>query len=351
MVRVKTDSVIVRHYPEQHYRTMFDQMTGFSARVEDLGFAEPFWSPHGPELLDVAITNWCDRECSICYRRSSRIGGHVALSEYEEIMRQACGMSVFQVALGGGNPNQHPEFCEILRLTREDYDIVPCYTTNGRGLTDEILRASQRYCGAVAVSAYSPYDETRQAVILLTQHGIRTNVHFVLDSASIDTAIEWLETPPSFLAQVNAIVFLSYKAVGRTRDRALLLKRSDDLPEFFEVATARRHKFGIGFDSCLVSGLVRYTDVPAVCFDRCDAGRFSMFVSEDMQMYPCSFMVEDSKGIPVEGGNMLQAWQTGEVFADIRHRLSRDRCGGCDHAHLCMGGCPIFEEINLCGHD
>jgi MoaA/NifB/PqqE/SkfB family radical SAM enzyme len=56
-------------------------------------------------------------------------------------------MHAFQVALGGGNPNQHPDFIEILRLTREDYGIVPNYTTNGRGLSDTVLEATRRYCG------------------------------------------------------------------------------------------------------------------------------------------------------------------------------------------------------------
>lgn len=268
--------------------------------------------------------------------------------DYQRIIQQAHEMSVFQVALGGGNPNQHPDFCEILRLTREDYGIVPSYTTNGRGLTDGVLQASKLHCGAVAVSAYSPYQELRNAARKLSNYGIRTNVHFVLDSESIETAIKWLQAPPDFLDEVNAIVFLNYKPVGRSNDRALLLKHSSRLGEFFRAATRRRDKYKVGFDSCLVSGLVRFTDVPAVCFDRCDAGRFSMFVSEDMKTYPCSFMVEEYEGIPVEHGNMLEVWRTGELFAHIRGRLADARCQRCERANLCMGGCPLFEEINLC---
>jgi len=270
------------------------------------------------------------------------------VSDYEKIMRQARSMHVFQVALGGGNPNQHPGFCEILELTRGRYGIVPSYTTNGRGLTDEVLRASRDYCGAVAVSAYSPYEEMSYAIAALSSYGIRTNVHFVLESKSIKTAIKWLENPPSFLGMVNAIVFLNYKPIGRCNDQRLLVKHSEQVGRFFKTATGQRRKFKVGFDSCLVSGLVRFTSVPAIYYDGCDAGRFSMFISEDMKMYPCSFMTVDYEGTPVEEDNILEVWRTGELFTQMRGKLAEGRCQGCKHANLCLGGCPVFEEINLC---
>jgi MoaA/NifB/PqqE/SkfB family radical SAM enzyme len=156
--------IVIRHFTGQHYSSLFNPNTGFFARVEEPGYSEPFWSQLGPELLDIAITNWCDRGCEFCYRDSSEAGQHMSVRQYEAIMRQAVRVQVLQVALGGGNPNQHPDFCEILRLTREEYGIVPNYTTNGRGLTEQVLNATRTHCGAVAVSAYSPYDETERAI-------------------------------------------------------------------------------------------------------------------------------------------------------------------------------------------
>ena len=352
MVRPESSELVIRRFRKQHYFAIFNTRTGFFARVEETGHSEPFWSRHGPELLDIAITNWCDKGCAICYRDSGPAGKHMPLGNYERIMRLAYETGVFQVALGGGNPNQHPDFCEILRLTRERYGIVPSYTTNGRGLTDEILRASAKYCGAVAVSAYAPYEETKLAVQALRTHGIKTNIHFVLDSRSIETAIVWLENPPAFLDHVNAIVFLNYKPVGRCVDHGSLLKYSDQMSNFFELATSRKHKFKVGFDSCLVSGLVRFTNVPAICYDGCEAGRFSMFISETMKMYPCSFMESGYQGMPVENDNMSKVWRTDELFVQVRDRLANGGCQGCKRATLCLGGCPVFGEINLCpGYD
>jgi radical SAM protein with 4Fe4S-binding SPASM domain len=348
MVKSQASEIVIKRFHEQHYSTIFNQKTGFFARMEEPGYEEPFWSWHGPELLDIAITNWCDRGCAVCYRNSNQAGKHMPVSDYEKIIRQARTMHVVQVALGGGNPNQHPDFCEILKLTREKYDIVPSYTTNGRGLTDGVLKASREYCGAVAVSVYSPYEEMSDAVKALSEHGIRTNVHFILESRSIETAIRWLDDPPSFLDGVNAIVFLNYKPVGRCGDYRLLLKHSDKIGEFFETATDQKHKFKIGFDSCLVSGLVGFANVPAMFYDGCEAGRFSMFISEDLKMYPCSFMAAAYGGTSLEEDNMLEVWRTGSLFVQIRNRLADSSCQGCRYVSLCLGGCPIFEEINLC---
>lgn len=344
----KGASFVVRRYGDEHYSTIFNPNTGFFARVEDKGHPEPFWSEHGPELLDISITNWCDMGCPICYRSSDEHGEHMTLENYEVVMRQAKRMHVHQVALGGGNPNQHPQFPEILRLTREKYGIVPNYTTNGRGLDESVLEATSRYCGAVAISAYKPYLETETAIKKLQAWGVKVNIHFILSSKSINTAIEWLKNPPSFLAGINALIFLNYKPVGRYSSEALLLKHSNRVGEFFRLATEQRHPFRIGFDTCTVTGLARYADVPDVCYEGCDAGRFSMFVSENMEMYPCSFMTKDHKGTPIAGDNMHEYWREGEAFKRIRGTLSSAGCSSCQQRSLCLGGCPIWPEINLC---
>jgi len=348
---VDKSPIVVRRYKEQHYSTLFNLSTGFFARVEESGYNEPFWSWHGPELLDISITNWCDRGCTFCYRKSHKSGQHMSLEDYEVVMRQASKMHVLQVALGGGNPNQHPLFGELLRLTREEYGIVPNYTTNGRGLTDDVLKATQAYCGAVAVSAYFPYEETRRSIDALISGGIKTNIHFILSSQSIGTAISWLESPPSFLDRISAIIFLNYKPIGRRPSHKLLLKNSDRVERFFRLATEKKYKFRIGFDACTVTGIARFTNTPPVCYDGCDAGRFSMFVSEDMRMYPCSFMAEASyKGIPIVADNMQYSWRNSELFSMVRSRLALNKCNGCSSANLCLGGCPVFHEINLCSN-
>jgi radical SAM protein with 4Fe4S-binding SPASM domain len=340
---------IVKRFAAENYTAIFNPNSGFFARIEDGGCDEPFWAEHGPELLDVAVTNWCDRGCAFCYRKSDESGSHISLSDYEEIIRQAQSIHVFQVALGGGNPNQHPQFPEILRLTREKYGIVPNYTTNGRGLTPLVIEATAKYCGAVAVSAYPPYHETQEAIDLLRSSGTTTNIHFILTSKSVDTAIAWLDDPPVFLQRANAIVFLNYKPVGRFADEKLLLNQSPRIEEFFKLATRGRRSFRIGFDTCTITGLARLGEAPAISVEGCDAGRFSLFVSEKMEVYPCSFMVEAGyQGIPLKGSSLAEIWRNHSSFRRIREKHAERGCADCTTPHQCLSGCPLFPEMNLC---
>ncbi|MGR6438428.1 radical SAM protein [Proteus mirabilis] len=155
----------------------------------------------------------------------------MSLNDYKLIINQAAEIGTFQVALGGGNPNQHPDFIEILEYTKLK-GIVPNYTSNGRGLSDEIIEATKRCCGAVAISAYPPYDETEQSLQKLLSAGVKVNLHFILDAYSIDTAISWLKEPPEFLIGINAVIFLNYKPSGRKIFEDKLLRNSDRLDEF-----------------------------------------------------------------------------------------------------------------------
>lgn len=339
--------LIVNHYPEQKYQTIFNQNTGLLIRIEDRNASEPTWCSYGPELIDISITNWCDKGCPWCYKNSIPNGLHMKLGEYERILIQAAKMRVLQIALGGGNPNQHPYFDEILRLTREKYNIVPSYTTNGRGLSDDVLSATKKYCGAVAVSAYKPYEETFVAVKRLIDHNIRTNIHFLLTSQSIDTAISWLENPNKILNRVNAIIFLNYKPIGRNPNPGLLAKNSDNLVRFFDLA-GKKYPFKIGFDSCSISGIAQYLNTSPVFVERCEAGRFSMYISEDSQMYPCSFMANTLLGITVEDNNIQNTWREHKIFNGIRGLQKSEKCTGCASFTSCSGGCPIYPEINLC---
>lgn len=338
----------IRRYPEQRYTCYFDNNTGLFARVEDQGTAHPFWAEKGPELLDISITNWCDRECDICYRSSHRKGRHMPLADYEKLLEQASEMNLFQVALGGGNPNQHPHFEKILRLTRQKYGIIPSYTTNGRGLNEKVVRATKEYCGAVAVSLYPPYKELEKNITILQSYSIKTNLHFVLSTQTIPLAIKWLKNIPIFLRGLNAIIFLTYKPVGIKADDSLVMTNSQMLERFYETISSSQFPFKIGFDSCGVSSIVDYIDYNETLVEACEAARFSAFISEDMKMYPCSFMIDSIEGISILSNPMNDIWKNDINFKNIRNRLRRNECANCTKYEDCLGGCPVFDKINIC---
>jgi len=203
--------------------------------------------------------------------------------------------------------------------------------------------------GAVAVSAYPPYRETMEAIELLRLSRITTNVHFILTSKTVDTAIEWLNDPPNFLRKANAIVFLNYKPVGRFADESLLLNKSPRVEEFFKLATRGPREYRVGFDTCTITGLARFGEAPEISLEGCDAGRFSLFVSEKMEVYPCSFMVEAGyRGVPLKGTSLGEIWRNHSDFRRIRTKHSEKGCTDCKTPRECLSGCPLFPEMNLC---
>lgn len=339
---------IIRSYPEQGYFTCFNRNTGLFARIEKKGHQLPFWAIHGPEMLDVSITNWCDRNCSFCYRNSDIAGKHMSIESLDLILKQAHEIGVCQIALGGGNPNQHPNFSKILNLIREKYDIVPTYTTNGRGLSEEVIRSTKKYCGAVAVSAYPPFREMVKAIRIFTSRHIKTNIHFLLTNKSIETAISWLKNPPEILTKINALVFLNYKPVGNNVDLNLLLSKSKRINKFFNLLSQKRHDFKVGFDSCSISGVIKYLNIDYTFLEACEAGRFSCFISEEMKMYPCSFMEGKSDGAELKKNRIIDIWKYENSFKEIRERIYNNSCSACGSRDVCLGGCPFFKSINFC---
>lgn len=346
------NSTVLVNKERSNYYYYFNKGNGLSIRSEYKGFKDPFWSVEGPELLDVSITSYCEKECTFCYRDSSVDGHHMSLHDFEMVMNYMRDTNTYQIALGGGNPNQHPQFIELLKMCREKYGIVPSYTTNGDGLTLDILKASKKYCGAVAISYYEPLSKFKAALKEIISHNIKTNIHFLLTPKTVEIAIDWLHTLPEFLDGINAIVFLNYKPVGSNASNALLLKNSNRIREFF--ALIGKHdinRFKIGFDSCTVSGIVEYLDVPPSFIESCEAGRFSAFISEDMKLYPCSFMEKTLEGIDLRNITLKDAWFDSTDFLNMRDKMAHNTCNGrCEYEEHCSGGCPVFHEINVCSN-
>jgi hypothetical protein len=93
---------------------------------------------------------------------------------------------------GGGEPTSHPDFIELLRVLKEEYDICPNYTTNGMFYQKDdwfdIIDATQKYCGGVAVSCHphlEPY--WHNAALTFHAHRIKLNFHIIIsDKESID---------------------------------------------------------------------------------------------------------------------------------------------------------------------
>lgn len=131
----------------------------------------------------MSLNSICNLNCTYCYvpRKLKNSGHYLSLNDFNLLLPNLVESRVMQVALGGGEPTLHPNFIEILRRLRIEGNIIPNYTTNGCNLTEAILDASKKYCGAVAVS-YSEKreNETLIAIQKLLENDIRTHLNIIL---------------------------------------------------------------------------------------------------------------------------------------------------------------------------
>ena len=335
---------------------MFDPVTGFYIRsgILDNGIdtgVEPFMASF-PELIDIGIMGTCEHGTSglcfqsgvQCYQSGSKITeANMSLENFQRILAE-CRHKAFQVALGGrGDPDTHLDFATILAACR-DNDIVPNYTTSGFRMNSEKARLSKIYCGAVAVSWHG-FRYTSNAIQLLLDEGVKTNIHYVLSRRSLPLAIQML-SQQSFPPNINAIVFLLHKPIGLGTEEDILTINNPLLFKFFNFIDNNDFKFKIGFDSCSVPGLLTYMrNIDPTYYDACEAARWSMYISSDMRAFPCSFD-KDYDGYDISEDSIQNAWWS-ERFIIFRNHL-KSACPNCVQHDICLGGCPILSNIVLC---
>lgn len=340
-----------------HFKSAFDTETGAYVRTgildkdeRDTG-VDPFMASY-PHLIDVGImghcihgkTGLCAKAGIGCYQSGMFIEQpNMSVEDFRWIAEQSSGRCN-QFALGGrGDPDQHEHFEEILKICREN-NLVPNFTTSGYGMRPEIAQLCKKYCGAVAVSWYRN-EYTLQAIQMLIDAGVKTNIHYVLGKNSIDEAIERLQKN-DFPKGINAVIFLLHKPAGQGA-KANMLETSDSRVAEFFAEVDKRHTFKVGMDSCNVPGAINFckTILPE-SLDTCEGGRYSCYISSDMITVPCSFDQEKRYEVSLRDMSIEEAWNS-EPFERFRNKM-RVACPDCEKKELCMGGCPLMPETVFC---
>lgn len=316
---------------------------------------DPFMSSF-PELLDVGIMGHCIHGKSglcmaagiECYQDGLHShNSNMKVEDFKAIAEQCKGQT-YQFALGGcGDPDQHEEFEEILKICH-DYGVVCNFTTSGLGMTKEIARLCKQYCGAVAVSWYRS-DYTLNAINLLIGEGVKTNIHYVLNRDSIHEAFYRLKNG-LFPKEINAIVFLLHKPVGLGSSEKVIQLHNKEFNEFIEYISNEPQEYKIGFDSCTVPMLIQHHgNLDLDSLDTCEGARWSAYITADMKMLPCSFDNQEQRwAVDLKRYTIQEAWESAQ-FEEFRDYF-RKACQSCEKREMCMGGCPIRPEIVLCNN-
>lgn len=89
--------------------------------------------PKYPELIDLKITDYCNKGCAYCYQNSTPKGKHADLEVIRAFATKCKKYELLEVAIGGGEPTLHPYFYEIVKIFK-DRDIVVNISTRDYAL-------------------------------------------------------------------------------------------------------------------------------------------------------------------------------------------------------------------------
>ncbi len=319
--------------------------------------ANPYMAPW-PELADISVSNYCTNGCRYCYRSSDAGGRSMSLDDFRFVLEQLTSKtygSVFQVALGGGEPLLHPDFAAMLRLAREEYGIIPNYTTCGKYFNQSNVAATRAYCWAIAVS-WDPYRDDLSIQDLaklgsdLKSEGIRCNIHYVVSEQTLGQATAILKGEcDEYLRPFNAVIFLTYKPLGRA-DSTGVIKSPGALKSYLGMIDHPATVIRIGCDACFVPSLLKATDVEESVIDSCECGFFSVYIDENLKVMPCSFCNDDRFKFDLRQVSFREIWQ--DRFAAYRshvERIGKSGCAACAKSPGCRGRCPFYRELFLCG--
>lgn len=339
----------VRRHNE-HYNFIGDTESGMTFRWGKTFNDDPLIAPW-PELADISISNYCTKYCDFCYRDSSDKGSFMTLEEYEYVLQNLNHPkwgNVFQVALGGGEPLEHPDFLDMIDVSL-DHHVIPNFTTNGVYVSADIVKAMEGKVGAVALSTYDLDILPNRALEILTKSSVRTNLHFLLSRKSIKQAVQILKGRfNNMFSDLNAIIFLTYKPAGRAKPDDCL-QWNDDLKDFVQLIDNHRCSIRIGFDACFIPILLHTTGTSPVLIDPCECAFFSVYVDEGLNVKPCSFANSDDYTFSMKEYTFQEIWEV--KFAGYR-ATARNECKRiCKSHNLCRGRCQFFDEINICYSD
>ena len=265
-----------------------------------------------PETIDIQITDWCNYGCPGCYMDSTKKGQRYLTKDKLVKILQSFDYPPYQVALGGGEPTAHPEFIEILKAVR-DLDIIPNYTTAGHMLTPEILTATKKYCGGVALSYHSHMSNLaifKNRLETLFNHtdyrGV--SIHVVADR-NVTKAIDKLIALD--IHECFNLVLLAFYPVGRAKSSQAMDAQTYNF-ELPKALTRFQNKYGDQAEIAFSEGLLPYfLSRPglgiASSMSTTQEGLFSCYINVDGKIGVSSFEPEYALH-DTEDGNYQWAW-------------------------------------------
>lgn len=264
-----------------------------------------------PRVVMFGITNECRLSCAFCSRDKRRESLWTADSAFE-VLRDLAAEGVLEVAFGGGEPFEFPQFPELITRLHDQTPLALHVTTNGTVLDRFTWPPFIGRFGQVRVSLYG--DTTwRRCAELFAATGQRWGADILVDDQACATLAERLKSLAS--AGCHDVSLLGF--VGEPA--RLLSPRSRRQLADIALASPLPCRVSVCFGSSLaLPRLMAGFDND----DDCGAGRDFVTVTSSQHVQACSFQECGFAGDSASA--ILDAWQSQR--AALRRPSPRTGC-------------------------
>lgn len=293
-----------------------------------------------PETIDIKVSDWCSHGCKYCYMDSTKKGEHAPKDLLVKIF-EGLDYPPYQIAFGGGEPTAHPDFPWFLKYTREQ-GTVPNYTTAGFIFREDVIDATNKYCGGVALTYHAfkgpdyfkeIHDKWRKALAPRVQ----LNVHVLFDD---DVAKSICDLIRVGLRDLNIVLLAYYPEVGRSSVQGSPSKKTyaEEFPAVLNDMTKARYR--IAFSEGLLPYFLSH-EFPEVDvrFASQQEGLFSCYVDDHGRVSHSSFSPPTEEDPSIYTTRFQELWE--KLPSTPYYRTAPSVCGECKHELQCNVPHPI----------
>lgn len=353
------------------------EQTAFINRLFDLGIFRGDVQPlladcfrhaetDSPQSLHIDITNRCPLHCAACYKTSGEIV-EMPYHQWQQLIREAEQLKVFQIAVGGGEPMTHPEIIQFVKEVAKT-EMSVTITTSGFGLNakllDELIKNGLNH---LQISL----NGSTEAINTLSRDGYPYAIHALelLSHTHLSYGVNWVARK-SNLSDFESLAVLArqYKAENinilryKPSPNEDYTKECLDKEQFMTLAQKIKQVKGIKLktDSAYSNLLIHINNGKVnanTC--GCGAGKTFMAISPDSYFKPCSHLSLSDKRKTI-----ADYWKNSPDVVTLRNIRFKnelpstpteksmfsqnkvpDTCGSCIFANLCGGCRAICERI------
>ena len=271
-------------YNQYYYKNGLYKLDKFE--VEEIDMMEPEF----PESIDLKITNYCNNNCTFCYANSSNEGKHGKKIFIKNIISQ---MKPFtEIAIGGGNPLEHPDLLEILEYAK-DRNVICNMTLKDIDAINNIDLINDLYQnGLIASFGISP---TSIKTIKELKNSLDLRIDFILHLILGVHSLKFIQDIEK--EYFDKILILGYKNIGKGDEyykkyKTKIEKNIEEVGNYILNYNTKLKTNIISFDNLAIKQLNLEDYDNFNMYYQGEDGKFSFYIDAVEQTYSVSSLQE-----------------------------------------------------------